>query len=156
MQRSGALAASLASLKIFSTCQMAWVTAVSLLLSAALAVISWLVCKRSPVWLLNFYCFHPPEHLAAGCEQFVDGIRRSGRWSKESTEFMSKVVRTSGLGDRTYFPAEIAALQSGSELKTTFKGAQAETEMVLFSSIAKVLDSLSLAPQQVWLLTFPA
>lgn len=45
--------------------------------------------------------------------------------------------------------AEIAVLKSGGALNTTFKGAQEETEMVLFSSIKHVLDSVNLSPGQV-------
>ncbi|KAK9814016.1 hypothetical protein WJX73_009276 [Symbiochloris irregularis] len=76
-------------------------------------------------------------------------MKRSKRWTATSEEFMTKVCRTSGLGDDTYYPAEVATLTECDTLKTTYRGARAETEMVLFSSVAKLLTGLKLAPQQI-------
>ena len=42
-----------------------------------------------------------------------------------------------------------AKSRGGSALQTTFNGAKAETEMVLFTSVQKLLDSLNLMPGQV-------
>ena len=76
--------------------------AVSLCLALALAL--WMSHGKRPVYLLDFYCFQPPAHLQASVPQFVDGMRRSGRWTEQSLDFMDKITSISDLGPRTYFP----------------------------------------------------
>ena len=45
--------------------------------------------------------------------------------------------------------AEVVLAKNSSTLQTTFNGARTETEMVLFSCCQKLMDSLSMTPNQV-------
>ena len=80
------------------------VSAAAMGLCLTLAVTVWLMSRKTPVYLCDFYCFHPPEKLSADVSSFCNGMRRSKRWKEQSLDFMDKVSAKCGLGDSTYFP----------------------------------------------------
>ena len=81
------------------------ISTVALVMCLMLAWALWLSTGKRPIYLCDFYCFHPPEHLGGDVETFVKGMRRSKRWTEQSLDFMDKVSNLSGLGNQTYFPA---------------------------------------------------
>ena len=86
----------------WESCHSSTLAAIALCLLLTLAL--WRAHAKRPVYLCDFYCFQPPEHLGGDVPSFIDGMRRSKKWNEQSLDFMTKVSQISGLGDRTYFP----------------------------------------------------
>lgn len=85
--------------------EAAWKTIPSDMISATasglciiLAITIFVMTRKRPVFLCDFYCFHPPEELGTDVPGFVNGLRLSKIWTEQSCDFMEKVTSGSGLG----------------------------------------------------------
>lgn len=74
------------------------ISSAALALCVILGLALWLRSGKRPVYLCDFYTFHPPENLGGDVGMFVDGMRRSQKWNDQSLNFMEKVSNISGLG----------------------------------------------------------
>jgi 3-ketoacyl-CoA synthase len=121
--------------------------AAALLLLAALAYRAW-ARARAATYLVDFYCFRPPNRLQTTSDEVRRGVRATGRYNKASIDFMDKVLDISGLGEQTFLPD---AVRDGRDkpVEVTMAGARAETEMVLFSVVEHVLARNGLKPTDV-------
>ena len=119
----------------------------ALLLLAALAYRAW-ARARAATYLVDFYCFRPPNRLQTTSDEVRRGVRATGRYNKASIDFMDKVLDISGLGEQTFLPD---AVRDGRDkpVEVTMAGARAETEMVLFSVVEHVLARNGLKPTDV-------
>eukprot|EP00884_Botryococcus_braunii_P013436 jgi/Botrbrau1/22093/Bobra.0206s0019.1 len=123
------------------------------LLMAVLLVVTLVLCalyftRKRPVYLVDFYVVQPPERMAITPQQILQGCQNIEGFTKQSLEFMEKVLERSGLGPETYLPDEIRAGVEG-KVKTTRAGARKESELVIFTAFSKLLESQSLQPSQI-------
>ena len=121
--------------------------AAALLLAAALLYRAW-SARRSSTYLVDFYCFRPPNRLQTTTDEVRRGVRATGRYNQASIDFMDKVLDISGLGEATFLPD---AVRDGRDkpVEVTMAGARAETEMVLFSCVVHVLRRTGLQATDV-------
>ncbi|XP_020259204.1 3-ketoacyl-CoA synthase 1-like [Asparagus officinalis] len=68
------------------------------------SVLSYVLTRPRPVFLLDFSCFLPDHDRKCPFEVAEYFIRRSNRFTEKSEEFMKGIFRKSGLGDETYAP----------------------------------------------------
>ena len=105
MHHSGALLDTIeAGARLWESIPASAFRPAELVLCALLAFGVWRLSRKQPIYLCDFYCFHPPERLGASVPVFCGGMRHSKRWNDESLDFMDKVSANSGLGEYTYFP----------------------------------------------------
>ena len=146
---SGATARAVATFRgtTLHTDAPAALAAAVLLALAALLARAW-TAKRASTYLVDFYCFRPPNRLQTTADEVRKGVRATGRYNQASIDFMDKVLDISGLGEQTFLPD---AVRDGRDkpVEVTMAGARAETEMVLFSSIDHILRRNKLKPTDV-------
>ncbi|MQL75575.1 hypothetical protein Taro_007958 [Colocasia esculenta] len=117
----------------------------SLLWCALLALLAYLCTRPRPVLLLDYACYLPaPDRRLTyeTCEYFV---RRAGRYSRTSEEFMRGIYLKSGLGDETYAPAFI--FESGHD--ACLASALQEAEEGIFAAVDAVLAQTRVDPARL-------
>ena len=105
-----------------------------------------IVAIRRPAgrtYLVDLYCYRPPDRNATTHNEVRAGTRMTGRYTQQSLDFMDKVLDISGLGEDTYLPDGVRA---GIErpVEVTMAGARAESEGVLFACVEKLLQRTGL------------
>ena len=106
MHLNGTLADMMEACKsLWESTPSSTISSTVIVLCMLMAMALWASHGKRPVYLCDFYTFHPPEYLGGGVGAFVNGMRRSKRWNEQSLDFMDKVSNISGLGEQTYFPA---------------------------------------------------
>lgn len=56
------------------------------------------------VYLVDYACFRPPDHLRVKFHQFMEHSRLTGDFDESSLEFQRKILQRSGLGEETCVP----------------------------------------------------
>ncbi|KAG6477532.1 3-ketoacyl-CoA synthase 4-like [Zingiber officinale] len=98
------------------------------------ALLGYLSTRPRAVLLLDYACFLPDADRKCGLEVCEYFVRRTGRYSGASEDFMSSIYRKSGLGGETYVPAFI------------FRG---ETEAGLEAAREEAEEGMTLAVDQL-------
>eukprot|EP00884_Botryococcus_braunii_P014066 jgi/Botrbrau1/22660/Bobra.0132s0006.1 len=122
--------------------------ALALTLAAALALLYYALKPGKHVYLLDFYCFRPPNRMRVTHDMLINGAIRGGFFTDQTLNFMKKVLEISGLGQDTYLPDEVIAGMSR-PVNKSMKNARAESELALFVSIQKLLDKSGLKPKDI-------
>ena len=108
------------------------------LLLAALAF-SALFPRKGRTFLVDFYCYRPPDSQQTTHAELVRGCEATGRYDEQALAFVRKVMGISGLGQATFLPDAVrAGLDRPVEVSLAL--AKEETERVLFACVAKVLE----------------
>jgi len=71
--------------------------------------------------------------------------KKTQRYNKPALDFMDKVVEISGLGDRTFLP-DAVKVGVTKPVEVTMAGARAETELVMFSCVERLMQRTGLKP----------
>ncbi|KAL0365527.1 UNVERIFIED_CONTAM: 3-ketoacyl-CoA synthase 4 [Sesamum angustifolium] len=90
--------------------------------------------RPRPVYLVDYACYRPPEHLRADFRKYMNHARLTGYFDDSSLEFQRKILQHSGLGDETYLPEALHEIP----LQPSMAKARQEAEEVIFG----VLDNL--------------
>lgn len=101
----------------------------------AVSLFFYLSTRPRPVLLLNYSCYRPSSERRCSyeiCEYF---LRRNGRFSEKSEEFMKGIYNKSGLGDETYGPNFIF----GSEKHASHDSAVEELTEGMYATVESVL-----------------
>jgi len=69
----------------------------------------YLMSRATPVYLVDFTTYQPPDHLKFPHELFIKISRATGWFSEESLAFQEKLAHRTGLGNETYMPPGILA-----------------------------------------------
>lgn len=112
--------------------------------------------KPKPVYLIDIQTFTPPEHLQVPTERFMDLTVKSKAFDDECTEFQTRLLGKSGIGERSAFPAsildhveEIPAANGDSRVVCNMHNAREEAEHVIFSCLDKLFVSNGVDPQSI-------
>lgn len=62
------------------------------------------ISKTSPVYVVDFTCFKPPNCLRVPFSSYIEHARMLDFFDDKSVSFISKILQLSGMGDQTYFP----------------------------------------------------
>ncbi|EFJ29917.1 hypothetical protein SELMODRAFT_231244 [Selaginella moellendorffii] len=104
--------------------------------------------RPTPVYLIDFACYKPPDELKCSRDRFIQASRSTGRFTQESIDFQRKIVDRSGLGDETYLPPVVFM----AEPRGSMALAREETEMVMFSAVEELLDKTQIKAKEVGIL----
>ncbi|CAN4093750.1 unnamed protein product [Withania somnifera] len=92
--------------------------------------------KRPRVFLVDFACYKPHKDQQIGRETFLDKSSRLDlNFNKESLEFMDRMLRRSGLGDKTYIPKSLLK----EPIDMSAEAAKEEVETAVFGCIDELL-----------------
>eukprot|EP00884_Botryococcus_braunii_P006528 jgi/Botrbrau1/15877/Bobra.40_1s0061.1 len=110
-------------------------------------VFDWGLLGR-PVYLVDIFCFRPPERLRISRKLLLDAIKSKGVFTAENVDFQEKILERSGLGDDTGLTDGILAMKDGAT-RTTLKDAMDETEMIIFDVVENLLRNNNVDPQEI-------
>ena len=72
---------------------------------ALLALLLWYASHRvSPVYLIDFATFEPPSDWKLTQKEVLEAMNRAVPFSKDSMEFMTRMLQQSGVGNASAWP----------------------------------------------------
>lgn len=124
-------------------------TALLLFLSA------WIVRMDSPVYLLSFATFKPPESWKLSHDDIIETMRRQDCFTEDSLEFLRRILERSGTGQATAWPPGIVRCleesESGKPLKAdrSIEASRKEAETIIFDVVEQALKKANVAPRDI-------
>ncbi|KAI3933917.1 hypothetical protein MKX01_028243 [Papaver californicum] len=111
-------------------------------------LITYLMSRHFPVFLVDYACYKPPLDLKISCQKFLENARTLSYHGESWFNFLSKILEVSGLGDETYMP------QSLLEIPQDFSTASArdETEQVIFGALDNLFSKTFVKPKDIGIL----
>lgn len=109
------------------------------------SIIKLYILKYQPVYLVNFSCFKPPDYCRVPIAGYLEHIRLFDFLDKDSVDFMSKIITSSGQGDETYYPPALFYIPP----VPTDGEAMEEVHMVLFPVFEDLLSKTNLEPHDI-------
>ncbi|GAB2289759.1 hypothetical protein Dimus_024066 [Dionaea muscipula] len=104
-----------------------------------------LLTKPYPVLLLNYSCYKPPPHRKCTLERAEYFIRKTGRFTHESEDFMRSIYLKSGLGNETYGPPFFVSHEHDPSLASALE----ETREGMFAVVDNLLSETGISPSQL-------
>ncbi|XP_010248007.1 PREDICTED: 3-ketoacyl-CoA synthase 1-like [Nelumbo nucifera] len=111
----------------------------------SISIIYYLCTRPRPVLMLDYTCFKPEFDRKVSLESGEYFVRRSGRFTSESVDFMLSIFQKSGLGEETYLPPFI--FQTGYDAK--LQSAIEEAMEGIFSCVDSLLSKTQIDPQLI-------
>ncbi|KAM7521651.1 hypothetical protein LguiA_011553 [Lonicera macranthoides] len=103
-------------------------------------------CRK--IFLLDFACYKPTTLQMCTREEAVDQITLYANLSKESSEFVKKVIKIGGLGNSTYLPEALLTKPPN----PCMENARRETERAMFGSIDALLEKTGVECKDIQIL----
>ena len=103
----------------------------------------------SPVYLLDFTTFEPPEAWNVSHEQLIEIMKAQGCFTPESLEFMSKMLAHSGCGPSTAWPPGIVKCLDGHVADRSAEAARKESEAVIYKCVGDLLAKTKTNPRDI-------
>ncbi|CAH9134849.1 unnamed protein product [Cuscuta epithymum] len=108
--------------------------------------VSWGVSCETPVYLLDFCCYRPPDELRIPTATLIEQARSCvSVKDPRSLDFYAKSAERSGIGGEACAPPAMHRLPPDFSLKPS----REETETVLFSVVKDVLEKNGVRPERV-------
>ncbi|CAI0375482.1 unnamed protein product [Linum tenue] len=101
--------------------------------------------STSSVYLIDYTCYRPPDHLRAPIPNFTEHIERTEGFSRENRDFQQKVLHRSGIGDEACMPISVHELPPN----TSFEPSQQEVEQVVFQVVKDLLSKHRINPKGI-------
>jgi 3-ketoacyl-CoA synthase len=123
---------------------------VSVLVLSAVLVFGatvYVLTRPRPVYLVDFACYKPPDHLKVPFQAFMRHSSLCG-FSGDALEFQRKILERSGLSEETYVPEAMHCLPP----QPTMANARAEAETVMFGALDGLFASTGVKPKDVGVL----
>jgi 3-ketoacyl-CoA synthase len=116
--------------------------AAAVVVSLALLVWWW---RRETIFLVDFECYRPPEHLKVTYDRFDIGSREANVFNEEAMDFQNRILAKSALSEDTFFPAGLHKHPPIANMAL----AREEAELVMFNAVEKLLERTGLHPRQI-------
>ncbi|KAF7073709.1 hypothetical protein CFC21_078656 [Triticum aestivum] len=97
------------------------------------------------VGLVDFSCLKPPRRLRLPVAGLLEHLELGGFFDRGSIEFMTKAIRSSGMGNETYLPPALHYLPPAS----THAHAIREAHMLFFPALDDLFEKSSVPPSAV-------
>ncbi len=95
-----------------------------------MAVVVWYLSHRvSPVYLVDFTTFQPPESWLLSHQQLVEAMRMQESFSEESLDFMNRMLQQSGVGPKTAWPPGMVQTLQGIPTDESVEASRKEAEV---------------------------
>lgn len=104
--------------------------------------------RPRPVYLVDYSCYRPPDHLKVKYQVFMDHSRLHGAFNESSLEFQRKILERSGLGEETYLPAALHEIPAAPSMAA----AREEAEEVMFGALDNLFKSTKINPKDIGIL----
>ncbi|KAL2651952.1 hypothetical protein R1flu_020080 [Riccia fluitans] len=124
---------------------------VSVLICSALlvfAVTLYIMSRPRPVYLVDYACHLPGEHLKVKFSTFMAHSEKSGLFDEKSLDFQRKILERSGLGEETHLPAALHRLPPN----PCMMEARIEAEEVMFSALDELFEKTKVKPKDIGIL----
>ncbi|XP_023741701.1 3-ketoacyl-CoA synthase 4 [Lactuca sativa] len=116
--------------------------------TAVFGVTTYRTTRPTPVYLVEYSCYRPPDHLKVPYHVFMDHSKLHGAFNESSLEFQRKILERSGLGEETYLPAALHAIPAVPSMAT----AREEAEEVMFGALDNLFNSTKINPKNIGIL----
>lgn len=103
----------------------------------------------SPVYLLDFSTFEPPEEWKVSPEKLIEIMKAQGCFTADSLEFMSKMLSHSGCGPSTAWPPGIIKCLKGEPADRSAEAARKESEVVINTCVRDLLKKTKTDPKDI-------
>ena len=134
-------------LRLWHQLQLNTVLIAFLGLALAFGIALFVLTRPRPVYLVDFVCFKAPESMKVTKEWYAKHVAECG-CDEKSTQFMTKIVMRSGLGDETALPPGLTSVPHDPSLAS----ARRECEAVVFSTLDSLFAKTGLKPKDIGLL----
>lgn len=101
--------------------------------------------KSRSVYLVDFSCLTPPSTLRVPLAHYIEHLSLIDHFDKESVEFMTKALSTSGMGEETCLPPSLHYLPPNVHFQESLK----EARMLLFSVMDDLFAKTKVSPRDV-------
>ncbi|CAH2036814.1 unnamed protein product [Thlaspi arvense] len=108
----------------------------------------YVMTRPRPVYLVDFSCYLPPDHLKAPFTRFMDHSRLTGDFEDSALEFQRKILERSGLGEDTYVPEAMHHVPP----RISMAAAREEAEQVMFGALDNLFANTSVNPKDIGIL----
>ncbi|GFP85882.1 3-ketoacyl-coa synthase 4 [Phtheirospermum japonicum] len=126
---------------------LASVTIFSGVLMAGAATIYFMTRPRS-IYLVDYACYRPPDHLRVSSSKFMAHSRLTGDFDEPALEFQRKILERSGLGEETYLPEAMHKVPT----EPSMAAAREEAEQVMFGALDSLFSSTGVDPKEIGVL----
>nr|XP_043630170.1 3-ketoacyl-CoA synthase 4-like [Erigeron canadensis] len=113
-----------------------------------LGLFIYLMTKPKPVYLVDFSCYQPPNHLKINNDDFIKGAKIYGGFDDSSLEFIKKILQRSGLGDETYLPEVMHRMPP----EPSMTNAREEAELEMFGALDNLFKTTDVNPKEIGIL----
>ncbi|XVF63847.1 hypothetical protein PTKIN_Ptkin09bG0119600 [Pterospermum kingtungense] len=124
---------------------------VSIIICSAILVFGltvYIMTRPRPVYLVDYSCYRPPEHLKAPYGRFMEHSRLTGDFDGSSLEFQRKILERSGLGEETYVPKAMHNIPP----TPSMAAAREEAEEVMFGALDVLFKNTNVNPKDIGIL----
>ncbi|WKA10145.1 hypothetical protein VitviT2T_027734 [Vitis vinifera] len=104
--------------------------------------------RPRPVFLVDYACYRPPDHLQVRFHQFMDHSKLTGDFTESTLEFQRKILERSGLGEETYVPQAMHYLPP----RPSMSAAREEAEQVMFGALDALFSDTCIKPKDIGIL----
>ncbi|CAI5516936.1 unnamed protein product [Closterium sp. Naga37s-1] len=135
-------------LELWQHLQLNLVSVVVCFAAVVFGATSYLLLRPRPVYLVDFVCFKPPDHLALSLSGALDHAKKLQKFNDKALEFQNRILERAGLGDRTCLPPSFINIPPNPSLDMARK----EAEMVIFGSLDELFTKTGIRPRDVGIL----
>ncbi|MFQ6619727.1 hypothetical protein Gotur_000404 [Gossypium turneri] len=124
---------------------------VSIIICSAILVFGltvYIMTRPRPVYLVDYSCYRPPDHLKAPYGRFLEHSRLTGDFDESSLEFQRKILERSGLGEETYVPKAMHSIPP----TPSMAAARKEAEEVMFGALDTLFRNTNVSPKDIGIL----
>lgn len=124
---------------------------VSVIICSAVLVFGltvYIMTRPRPVYLVDYACYRPPDHLKAPYQRFMDHSRLTQDFDESSLEFQRKILERSGLGEETYAPEAMHHIPP----RPTMAAAREEAEQVMYGALDNLFGNTNVKPKDIGIL----
>ncbi|KAG2321229.1 hypothetical protein Bca52824_014442 [Brassica carinata] len=124
---------------------------VSIIVCSAVLVFGltvYVMTRPRPVYLVDFSCHLPPDHLKVPVSRFMNHSTLTGDFDESSLEFQRKILERSGLGEDTYLPEAMHHVPP----RISMAAAREEAEQVMFGALDKLFANTGVKAKDIGIL----
>ncbi|KAL8242347.1 hypothetical protein R6Q59_012649 [Mikania micrantha] len=134
--------------KVYVHLQYNLITVMVLCCAVVLGSTAYLMTRPRPVYLVDYSCYRPPDHLKVKFDIFMERSRLHGGFDESALEFQRKILERSGLGEETYLPAALHNIPPAPSMSA----ARQEAEDVMFGALENLFKSTKINPKDIGIL----
>ncbi|KAF5733317.1 putative acyltransferase [Tripterygium wilfordii] len=113
--------------------------------TALIVTVLYFIFISNTVYLIDFTCYLPPDHLRAPLSTFMEHFHDSNQFGEETLNFIEKVLERSGVGGESCLPISVHEIPPASSLNRS----QEETEEILFTVVDHLLSKHKINPKSI-------